>query len=76
MPKVPDLKPKRRTHFKSLAREIGCDEDRDRFEARLKIIAKAPPLKKPSKSSKENKRIWAKLGEPPKPSARRARPKQ
>ena len=28
--------------FKSVAKALGCDEDKDRFEAKLRKIAKAP----------------------------------
>jgi hypothetical protein len=46
MPKVPDSKPKKTDDFKSVARRLGCDEDKARFEAKLKKIAKAKPVKR------------------------------
>jgi hypothetical protein len=33
--------------FKSVARRLGCDEDKARFEKKLKKIAKAKPAKRP-----------------------------
>lgn len=54
MPKVPDSKPKKADDFKSVARRLGCDEDKATFEAKLKKIAKSRP-------SKDNKAAWAKL---------------
>ncbi len=35
-----------RARFIETARELGCDGDRDTFEAKLKRIAKAKPNKK------------------------------
>ena len=32
--------------FEKVARELGCDGDKDAFEAKLKQIAKAKPTKK------------------------------
>ena len=32
--------------FRKAARELGCDGDKDAFEAKLKRIAKAKPTKK------------------------------
>lgn len=39
--------------FKEASRELGCDESEEAFDAALKHIAKAPPLK--DGKSKEKK---------------------
>jgi hypothetical protein len=57
MPKVPDSKPRKADDIKPAARRPGSDKDKDRFEAKLKKIAKA----KPHRPSHENKAAWAKI---------------
>jgi hypothetical protein len=41
--KKPKAKPKK-SDFASVARELGCDEDKDRFERALGKIARAKPI--------------------------------
>jgi hypothetical protein len=40
--------------FAQAARELGCDDDEEAFEKRLKAVASAPPPK-PAKKSKTKK---------------------
>jgi hypothetical protein len=42
----------RRNHFIEAARELECDDDKERFEERLKKVAKAKPEATPHKSRK------------------------
>jgi len=39
----PKVKPKRDDSFEAVAKRLGCDEDKARFEAKLGKIAKAKP---------------------------------
>ena len=39
-------KKKRNDSFESVAKRLGCDDDKDRFESRLAKIAKAKPSSK------------------------------
>jgi hypothetical protein len=41
--------------FKRTARELGCDESEERFDAVLKAVAKHRPAGTPSKASKARK---------------------
>ncbi|MBV9860738.1 MAG: hypothetical protein JO267_01180 [Alphaproteobacteria bacterium] len=51
MPKNPKpISPEQHKRFVETARELECDEDKERFEERLKRIAEAkPPQPKPEK---------------------------
>lgn len=53
------MNPKKRTKdddFKSVARELGCDEDKERFERQLRAVARAkPPVKKAPKPKRKAK---------------------
>ncbi len=40
--------PSQRARFIEAARELGCDDDKDAFEAKLKRLAKAKPKKEAS----------------------------
>jgi hypothetical protein len=44
--------PRKSDDFKSVARRLECDEDRERFEKKLGKIAKATPKPKPKKVRK------------------------
>ncbi|RYC30862.1 hypothetical protein D3273_16890 [Lichenibacterium minor] len=44
--KSPKMTPEQqRAAFEATARELGCDESPDAFEAAVKKVAKAPPTK-------------------------------
>ena len=47
-PETGDERQPLRDDFTTVARRIGCDEDKDRFEAKLKKIAKTNSLKNKS----------------------------
>jgi hypothetical protein len=53
--KVEKLEP---DNFKAVAKRLECDEDKGRFEAKIKKIAAV----KPSVPSEENKKAWGKRG--------------
>jgi len=46
MKRNPHPDPDQRKRFIEAARELGCDESPDAFEAAVKKIAQAPPLEK------------------------------
>lgn len=43
LPSKKAKKPKPAQDFGSVAKRLGCDEDKDRFEAKLSKLAKAKP---------------------------------
>ena len=47
MPTKKKTKPKRDDSFEAVAKRLGCDEDKARFEAKLGKIAKAKAQIKP-----------------------------
>ena len=51
MEKTKDAAPSQRERFEQAARELGCDDDPERFEETVRKIAKAPPARNaPSKA--------------------------
>jgi len=42
--------------FRQAARDLGCDENEDRFKDALRKIAEAPPAKQESKSGRAKRR--------------------
>lgn len=44
--------PAQRLKFEQAARELGCDESEDRFDAALRKVASSPPTPKPTPKGK------------------------
>jgi hypothetical protein len=43
--------------FKQAARDLGCDDDPERFKETVRKLAKAPPAPGPSKRAKARTRV-------------------
>ncbi len=42
--------------FRKAARELGCDDSEDRFQAALRKVAKNPPVSAPKPQSQQSRR--------------------
>jgi hypothetical protein len=51
--KKPMTKAEQSAAFIEAARQLGCDEDPERFKEIVRKLAKAPPARRPSKAGKK-----------------------